>query len=167
MNKNQIKLEKCYVPKSNRFCVCKKAAEINFAEKKVCSCLCVCLCVFVFIIEHHDSATFFLYRSPFLPSVGSHSVRAPLFTKKAKTRMKATRKYSHKYVRALLFTKENIARRTQATYIISSFKLCGHKERLQTEYYVHCSSVVGHAEFSVKWRQGLQVLVFVQQWSEY
>ena len=163
MNKNQIKLEQCYGPKSNRFCVCKKAAEISFAEKKVWSGL----CVFVFIIEHHDAATFFLYRSPFLPSVGSHSVRAPLFTKKAKTRMKATRKYSHKYVRALLFTKENIARRTQATYIISSFKLCGHKERLQTEYYVHCSSVVGHAEFSAKWRQGLQVLVFVQQWSEY
>ena len=149
MNKNQIKLEQCYGPKSNRFCVCKKAADINFAEKKVCSCL----CVFVFIIEHHDAATFFLYRSPFLPSVGSHSVRAPLFTKKAKTRMKATHKHSHKYVRASLFTNKDIARRIQATYIILSFKICGHKERLQTEPYVHCSSVVGYAEFSVKWRQ--------------
>ena len=75
-------------------------------------CLSLCFFVFVFIIEHHDAATFFLYRSPFLPSVGSHSVRAPLFTKKAKTRMKATHKYSHKYVTASLFTNKDIARRT-------------------------------------------------------
>ena len=166
---DKTRLKQCFGPKVIVFCVCQKVAEINFAEKKICSCLCIYLYVFFFKIEHHDAATFFLYRSPFLPSVGSHSVRAPLFTKKAKTRMKATRKYSHKYVRASLFTNKDIARRIQATYIILSFKICGHKERLQTEPYVHCSSVVGYAEFSVKWRQfqyssvmGSQYLIIVE-----